>query len=488
MDLCSLTEALTFDDVLLEPAYSSIIPSDCQTSCRVTRRISLNMPLISAAMDTLTESTMAIAMARNGGLGIIHKNMTIENQAKEVIYVKRHEAGMVVDPVSIAQYETLQVALEMMEKHGVKTLVVVEDMQSQKLVGLLTNRDTRFVSDRQQQIRDLMTRDLITVSADIDMSSAASLLHFNRIEKILVVEDNRCVGLITAKDIEKIEDSPLSVRDSTGRLLVGAAVGVSDREFERAQELIRQGCDVIAVDTAHGHSQLVLDQVKRLKAYSDAVDIIGGNVATAAAALALVDVGADAIKVGIGPGSICTTRIVAGVGVPQLTAIQNAVRACRDTDVTVIADGGIRYSGDLAKAIAVGADCAMIGSLLAGTDEAPGETFIYQGRSYKSYRGMGSEGAMSQGSADRYFQEQCSDGRKFVPEGVEARVAYKGSVTQVLEQMVGGLRSAMGYTGNRTIPEMQRNCVFNRITGSGWRESHVHDVTVTRESPNYKTQ
>ncbi len=477
-------EAFTFDDVLLKPAASSILPAQANTKTRLTSTVTLNIPLISAAMDTVTEARLAIAMAQAGGMGIIHRNLDIERQAEEVRTVKRFESGMVVNPFTIGPDNTLADAIKMMERHRISGIPVVE--QNGRLVGILTNRDVRFATDRRQPVRELMTKELVTVKAGVNREEAKKLLHHHRIEKLLVVDDYyRCVGLITVKDIEKSQAHPDACKDEQGRLRVGAATSVGDSGFARAEALVEAGCDVIVVDTAHGHSSKVLETVKRIKSKSNYVQVMAGNVATGEGAQALIDNGADSIKVGIGPGSICTTRIVAGVGVPQLTAVMDVAEVCHKRGIPLIADGGIRFSGDLAKAIAAGADCAMIGSLLGGTEEAPGETFFYEGRSYKSYRGMGSLSAMVRGSADRYFQAEINDQLKLVPEGVEARVPYKGPVGQVLHQLVGGLRAAMGYTGNATIAEMQKNCQFVRITGAGRRESHVHGVHITRESPNY---
>ena len=477
-------EALTFDDVLLKPAASSILPAQADTKTRLTSTVTLNIPLVSAAMDTVTESRLAIAMAQAGGMGIIHRNLDIERQAEEVRAVKRYESGMVINPLTIGPDKTLADALGMMERHRISGVPVVE--ASGRLVGILTNRDVRFATNRKQPVRELMTKELITVRAGVSKEEAKRLLHQNRIEKLLVVDDQyKCVGLITVKDIEKSQAHPSAAKDEQGRLRVGAATSVGDFGFARAEALIEAGADAIVVDTAHGHSAAVLMTVDRIKGRSNYTQVIAGNVATAEGAVALMDAGADSIKVGIGPGSICTTRIVAGVGVPQFTAVMDVAEACHKRGIPMIADGGIRFSGDLAKAIAAGADCAMVGSLLSGTEEAPGDVFFYEGRSYKSYRGMGSVGAMAQGSADRYFQAEVRDAMKLVPEGVEGRVPYKGPAAQVLHQLIGGLRAAMGYTGNGTIAEMQKNCGFVRITGAGRRESHVHGVHVTRESPNY---
>jgi len=481
-------EALTFDDVLLAPAESAVLPSQSDTTTRLTSTISLGIPLMSSAMDTVTESGLAIAMAQAGGIGVIHKNMEIDAQAIEVGRVKRFEAGMVVNPITITPEQPLAAALALMDVNHISGIPVVA-RRTGKLVGILTNRDVRFAIDPKQPIKELMTkRGLITVREGVDRDEAKRLLHKHRIEKLLVVDDERiCVGLITVKDIEKAQKFPNACKDEKGRLRVAAAVGVGADGLRRAESLLDAGCDVIVIDTAHGHSRGVLQAVSAVKRLSNYTQVIAGNVATADGAKALIDSGADGVKVGIGPGSICTTRVVAGVGVPQLTAILDAVSAARDRNIPIIADGGIKYSGDLAKAIAAGADCGMIGSLFAGTDEAPGEVQLYQGRSYKSYRGMGSVGAMARGSADRYFQQEVSETLKLVPEGVEGRVPYKGPVANIIHQLVGGLKAAMGYTGNGTIAEMQRNCTFHRITGAGLRESHVHDIIVTQEAPNYRS-
>ena len=488
-DIASIPEALTFDDVLLRPAHSEVVPSQVDVRSRLTRSITLNMPIISSAMDTVTEARLAIAMAQAGGMGVIHRNLEPEEQAEEVRKVKRYESGMVVNPITIFPDETLADALALMRYHGISGVPVVERGPSgkpAKLCGIVTNRDVRFADNPLQPVSELMTKKLITVREGVQKDDARRLLHQHRIEKLLVVdEDHRCVGLITVKDIEKATLHPHACKDAAGRLRVAAASTVGDKGFERALMLIDAGVDCIIVDTAHGHSQMVLDQVMRIKRESNSVQLIAGNVATGEATRALIDVGADAIKVGIGPGSICTTRIVAGVGVPQLTAILEAAAAARASGVPVIADGGIKFSGDLAKAIAAGADCVMVGSLLAGTEESPGEVFLYQGRSFKTYRGMGSVGAMARGSADRYFQQDIKDTLKLVPEGIEGQVPYKGPVGAVLHQLTGGLRAAMGYCGAHTIPDLQAKAKFVRITGAGLRESHVHDVAITRESPNY---
>jgi IMP dehydrogenase len=452
----------------------------------------LNLPIISAAMDTVTEARLAIAMAQAGGIGVVHRNMTPELQAEEVRKVKRFESGMVVDPITIHPDATLADALGLMRRHSISGIPVVERGESNgksgRLIGILTNRDVRFADNPAQPVSELMTKRLITVAEGVGKDEAKRLLHQYRIEKLLVVDDDhRCVGLITVKDIEKATQHPDACKDHEGRLRVAAASTVGEEGLRRAELLIDAGVDCIIIDTAHGHSERVLQQVGRIKRLTNKVAVIAGNIATAAGARALIDAGADALKVGIGPGSICTTRIVAGVGVPQLSAILDTVEAARREGVPVIADGGIKYSGDLAKAIAAGAECVMIGSLLAGTDESPGEVFLYQGRSYKSYRGMGSLGAMAQGSADRYFQQDIKDQMKLVPEGVEGQVPYRGPAGAILHQLAGGLRAAMGYVGAATIAELQEKAKFTRITSAGLRESHVHDVAITRESPNYPT-
>ncbi len=484
-----IPEALTFDDVLLKPAASAVLPNQVATHTQVTKAIQLGIPLLSSAMDTVTEHRLAIAMAQLGGLGVIHKNLTIEEQAEEVRRVKKFEAGMVVNPVTIHPEQSLDDALNLMQVHGISGIPVVE-AGSGRLAGILTNRDVRFATDKSQPVKELMTREgLVTVREGVDSGDsdeAKRLLHKHRIEKLLVVDENyKCVGLITVKDMEKATTYPDAAKDEQGRLRVAAATGIGAEGMARTEALIDAGADLIIVDTAHGHSGMVLDSVSEIKKLSNYTQLAAGNVATGDGARALVDAGADAVKVGIGPGSICTTRIVAGVGMPQLTAIMEAVDVCRENDIPVIADGGIKFSGDLAKAIAAGADCAMIGSLLAGTEEAPGEVFLFQGRSYKSYRGMGSLGAMARGSADRYFQEEIRESIKLVPEGVEGRVPYKGPVANIIHQLIGGLRAAMGYTGNGSIEAMRQECDFVRVTQAGFRESHVHDVALTREAPNY---
>lgn len=483
----SFPEALTFDDVLLRPAASQVVPAQADTRTALTEQIQLRIPLLSSAMDTVTESRMAIAMAQAGGLGVIHKNISIADQADAVRAVKKFESGMVVNPVTIGPQKTLSDALELMQSYRISGIPVVEP-DSQRLVGILTHRDVRFAEQPGQSVAELMTHEsLVTVEEGVSRSEARRLLHQHRIEKLLVVDEAyRCVGLITVKDMEKASANPNATKDANGRLCVAAATGTGDAGTQRAEALIDAGVDLLVIDTAHGHAESVLEQVARVKRLSNAVQVVGGNVATAEGSKALIDAGADVVKVGIGPGSICTTRMVAGVGMPQFSALLEAVEAAQNAKVTVIADGGIKYSGDLAKAIAAGADACMIGSLLAGTDEAPGEVFLYQGRSYKSYRGMGSLGAMARGSADRYFQEEVSSALKLVPEGVEARVPYKGPASQVLHQLVGGLKAAMGYTGHASLQSMRGGCEFMRITNAGLRESHVHDVTITQDAPNYQ--
>jgi IMP dehydrogenase len=484
-----IKEALTFDDVLLVPAESSVLPAQADTSTFLTKTIQLGIPLVSAAMDTVTENRLAITLAQSGGLGIIHKNLDIKAQAEEVRRVKRYESGMVVNPVTINPDKPLAAALSLMATHRISGIPVVEK-DSGKLVGILTNRDVRFATHPEQPVHELMTRErLITVREGVPAEEAKRLLHQYRIEKLLVVDDEfRCIGLITVKDMEKAQAYPNACKDEKGRLRVGAATGVGKDGLERALALIDAGVDLVVVDTAHGHSRGVIDAVAEIKKRSNYAQVMAGNIATPEAARALIDAGADAVKVGIGPGTICTTRIVAGVGVPQLSAVMEVVELAAKQGVPVIADGGIKFSGDVVKAIAAGASAVMIGSLFAGTEESPGEVFLYQGRSYKSYRGMGSLGAMARGSADRYFQQEVNDTLKLVPEGIEGRVAYKGPVEAVIHQLVGGLRAGMGYTGNRTINELQTKAVFRRITSAGWRESHVHDVAITREAPNYRNE
>ncbi|KIG12479.1 Inosine-5'-monophosphate dehydrogenase [Enhygromyxa salina] len=485
-----IRDALTFDDVLLEPGYSEVLPRDVDVSTRLTRGISLKSPLLSAAMDTVTEAETAIVMARMGGIGIVHKNLTIEQQAREVRKVKKSESGMVADPLTIKPDSTLREALRLMEQHGFSGLPVVENPGTpSKPLGILTSRDVRFETNLDQQVADVMTKAVITVPQGIAPGKARLILHQHRIEKLLVVDAiGNLLGLITVKDILKSDSYPSANKDSDGRLRVGAAVGTSADTMERVAALEAQGVDVIVIDTAHGHSRGVIDVVKAVRAEYPDLQLIAGNIATAAAFTALVEAGVDGVKVGIGPGSICTTRVVAGVGVPQVSAIMDVARASKLTDVPIIADGGIKYSGDVVKALAAGADSVMIGSLLAGTDEAPGELVLYQGRSYKVYRGMGSIGAMKAGSKDRYFQSAVEEERKLVPEGIEGRVPYRGRLTDSLYQLLGGLRSGMGYVGAATIAELATKSVFRRITSSGLRESHVHDVIITKEAPNYRME
>lgn len=485
----TIREALTFDDVLLVPGASSVLPDAVDTSTQLTRDIRLHIPLLSSAMDTVTASEMAIVMAQNGGLGVIHRNMEIAEQAEAVRRVKRYESGMIVNPITIHPEASLQKALDIMSQYNISGIPVVE--KDGKLVGILTHRDVRFAEDHTQPVQELMTSEnLVKVYNHFDKEEARKLLHKHRIEKLLVVDDQeKCIGLITVKDIEKAKAYPNASKDEKHRLLVAAAVGTGEQNVERARALAEAELDVIVVDTAHGHSSKVIDTVKAVRRMAEGrMQIIAGNIATKEAAKALIDAGADAVKVGIGPGSICTTRVVAGVGVPQLTAIMDVAEECAKKNIPVIADGGIKYSGDFAKAIAAGADCAMVGSMLAGTDEAPGEVILYQGRSYKSYRGMGSVGAMVKGSADRYFQAGVSQTNKLVPEGIEGRVPYKGPAGAVIHQLVGGLRAAMGYTGSPDIAAMKKSADFVKMTSAGFRESHVHDVTITREAPNYRTE
>ncbi|MGI4878491.1 MAG: IMP dehydrogenase [Janthinobacterium lividum] len=485
---------LTFDDVLLVPAESAVLPSGADTSTRITREIALTIPILSSAMDTVTEADMAIVMAQAGGLGVLHRNMDVDVQAQAVRQVKRFESGMVVNPVTMRSDETLGQALALMKHHKISGIPVVDASTSTsggpgRLVGIVTNRDVRFAENPEQPVSELMTHaNLVTVRPGVTQDEARRLLHARRIEKLIVVdEDYRCIGLITVKDIERAVTYPNATKDSTGRLRVAAATTTGDAGFERTEALIDAECDLIVVDTAHGHSVHVAAAVSRIKRLSNRVQVIAGNVATAEAARALVGAGADCIKTGIGPGSICTTRIVAGVGVPQLTAILDTAEAAAKLGIPVIADGGLRTSGDIAKALAAGAAAVMVGSMLAGTTEAPGESFLFQGRTYKSYRGMGSVAAMARGSADRYFQQDIKDQLKLVPEGIEGQVAYKGPVRDVLHQLVGGLKAAMGYTGAATIADFQQRAQFIRITNAGLRESHVHDVAITREAPNYPT-
>ncbi len=479
--------ALTFDDVLLVPAASEILPKQVDTKTRLTRNIELGIPLMSAAMDTVTESALAIAMAQHGGIGTIHKNMDSAAQAAEVQRVKKFESGIVVNPVTMRPNQTLADAYQLMDQHHISGIPVTE--KDGTLVGILTNRDVRFASDAKQQVSELMTSKLVTVEENISKEEAKRLLHQHRIEKLLVVDKKyRCVGLMTVKDIEKAEKFPLAAKDDRGRLRVAAAVGTGTEGLARAEALIAAEVDVIIVDTAHGHSRGVIDTVQQLKKLYKDTAVIAGNIATPEAAEALIKAGADAVKVGIGPGSICTTRIVAGVGMPQLSAIMEVRKLTEKHNIPLIADGGIKYSGDFAKAIAAGAEVAMLGSLFAGTEESPGEVILFQGRSYKTYRGMGSVGAMARGSADRYFQAEVTEALKLVPEGVEGRVPFKGSVAGVIHQLVGGLKAAMGYTGNATISDLRKNCKFVRMTAAGLREAHPHNIAITRESPNYRVE
>ncbi|MAU94687.1 MAG: IMP dehydrogenase [Fulvimarina sp.] len=484
--------ALTFDDVLLQPGHSEVLPNQTNIRTRITRTLELNLPIISAAMDTVTEARLAIAMAQAGGIGVIHRNLTPAEQAEEVRQVKKFESGMVVNPVTIGPEATLGDARALMAAHHISGIPVVENggrggQTRGRLVGILTNRDVRFATDDRQPIAELMTkRNLITVRESVDQEEAKRLLHHHRIEKLVVVDaENNCIGLITVKDMEKSQLNPNAAKDAQGRLLAAAATSVGDDGFERAERLIDAGVDLLVIDTAHGHSQRVLDAVARARRISNTVQILAGNVATGDGTKALIDAGADGVKVGIGPGSICTTRVVAGVGMPQLSAIMAAFEAADKAGIPIIADGGIKFSGDIAKALAAGAAAAMVGSLLAGTDESPGEIYLHQGRSYKAYRGMGSVGAMARGSADRYFQAEVRDTLKLVPEGIEGQVAYKGQVATVLHQLAGGLKAAMGYVGAANLEELRNRARFIRISNAGLRESHPHDVTITRESPNY---
>ncbi len=478
-----IRQAITFDDVLLQPGASEVMPAEVDVSTFLTRAIALNIPLLSAAMDTVTEARLAIAMAQAGGIGVIHRNLSVEQQAGEVAMVKKYESGVVMNPVTIAPTATLGELRELKQRTRFSGIPVVE--KNGKVIGIVTNRDTRFAEDANEKVASLMTRDIVTVKIDTPIEEARRLLHKHRIERLVIVDESgRCIGLLTVKDMDKASLNPFAAKDPAGRLRVAAASTVGDAGFERTEALIAAGADVVVIDTAHGHSKAVADAVLRAKKISNAVQIIAGNVATAQATRALIDAGADAVKVGIGPGSICTTRIVAGVGVPQLTAIEDCANAAAASGVPIIADGGIKFSGDFAKALAAGASTAMMGSMFAGTEESPGEVFLYQGRSYKAYRGMGSLGAMARGSADRYFQKDAA-ADKLVPEGIEGQVPYKGALGPIIHQMVGGLRAAMGYVGARTVAELHAKAQFVQITGAGLQESHVHDVMMTRESPNY---
>ncbi len=483
----ALRESLTFDDVLLVPAYSEVLPRDVDVGTQLTRAISLRMPLVSSAMDTVTEAATAIRMAREGGLGFIHKNLTIEEQAREVLRVKKAQSGMVVDPVTITAERRLEEALSLMRQHRISGLPVVDAQH--RPIGILTNRDVRFERRLTQAVGDMMTKELVTVREGVEIDEAKELLHRHRIEKLLVIDaEGRLRGLITIKDIEQAQENPIAAVDELGRLRVGAAVGVGGDREARIEALLAAGCDVICVDTAHGHSRGVLEAVRDTRRRFPKISLVAGNVATAPATRALIDAGVDAVKVGVGPGSICTTRVVAGVGVPQLTAVADAAEAAKGSGAFIISDGGIKYSGDVAKALAAGAHCVMIGSLFAGTDEAPGEIILYQGRSYKSYRGMGSIGAMKEGSKDRYFQSDVEAPQKLVPEGIEGRVPYKGPLRDSLYQLVGGLRASMGYLGCSTIGDLHEKARFIKISPQGLRESHVHDVIITKEAPNYRLE
>ena len=480
-----IKEFLTFDDVLLKPKKSSVLPTDVDTKTNLTKDITLNIPIISAAMDTVTESKMAIAMAQNGGLGVIHKNFSIEEQANEVSKVKRFEAGIVYNPITIHPDRTINDVLNLMSENNISGIPVVD--KTNKLVGIITNRDVRFVTNKKTKVRDLMTKKVVTISKNQSTNSAKALLQKHRIEKLIVVDkSNKCIGLVTVKDIERSERFPNSVRDKNGQLLVAAAVGTKPSDIDRAYQLGNSGVDVLFIDTAHGHSLSVIDAYKSIRKKTNC-PIIVGNIATLEAAKDLIKLGADAIKIGIGPGSICTTRIVAGVGVPQFTAIMEITHKLKSSKIPIISDGGIKYSGDIVKALAAGSNAIMAGSLFAGTDESPGEVFLFQGRSYKSYRGMGSLGAMARGSADRYFQEEVNEAIKMVPEGIEGRIPYKGSVSNVLYQLNGGLKSGMGYTGSKNLSSLRKNAEFIKLTNSGLSESHVHGVQVTKEAPNYRS-
>ena len=486
MEHSSIKKSLSFDDVLIKPARSSVLPTDVETSTKITSKITLGIPLLSSAMDTVTEYKLAIAVAQAGGMGILHKNMPIALQAQNVSKVKKFETGMVIDPLTISPNASLSDALDLMKNNQISGIPVVDTQD--KLLGILTNRDVRFARDMSQKINELMTSEnLITVNEGISTEDAKNLLHQHRIEKLMVTDESgKCIGLITVKDIEKSQLNPYASKDSKGRLLVGAAIGVGSEAMTRAEQLIDAGVDVLVIDTAHGHSEKVISTLKNIKS-KFSIDVIVGNVATLEATNELINEGADCVKVGIGPGSICTTRVVAGIGVPQFSAIMDCAEIADRKGVPLIADGGIKYSGDIAKALGAGANAVMIGSLFAGTDESPGEVYLFKGRSYKSYRGMGSLGAMARGSADRYFQEEITESNKHVPEGIEGRVPYKGPIAPIVYQLVGGLKASMGYTGSSNIIEFKKNVQFIEITGAGLKESHVHDVDITRESPNYPT-
>ena len=486
MEHSSIKRSLSFDDVLIKPARSSVLPTDVETSTKITSKITLGIPLLSSAMDTVTEYKLAIAVAQAGGMGILHKNMPIALQAQNVSKVKKFETGMVIDPLTISPNASLSDALDLMKNNEISGIPVVD--KHDKLLGILTNRDVRFARDMSQKINELMTSEnLITVNEGISTEDAKNLLHQHRIEKLMVTDETgKCIGLITVKDIEKSQLNPYASKDSKGRLLVGAAIGVGSEAMTRAEQLIEAGVDVLVIDTAHGHSEKVISTLKNIKS-KFSIDVIVGNVATLEATNELINEGADCVKVGIGPGSICTTRVVAGIGVPQFSAIMDCAEIADRMGIPLIADGGIKYSGDIAKALGAGANAVMIGSLFAGTDESPGEVYLFKGRSYKSYRGMGSLGAMARGSADRYFQEEITESNKHVPEGIEGRVPYKGPIAPIVYQLVGGLKASMGYTGSSNIIEFKKNVQFIEITGAGLKESHVHDVDITRESPNYPT-
>ena len=484
-----LSESLTFDDVLIRPAFSSIMPREVETKTKFSSDIDINIPIISAAMDTVTDGRLAISISQCGGIGVIHKNNSIEDQATEVVKVKKYESGMVVDPVTITANSKLSDIIELKKKFNISGFPVVD--QNNKVVGIITNRDVRFSKNLNQPVSELMTKTkLITAQKGITIKKASDILKENKIEKLIIIDkQSTCKGLITVTDIEKSQKYPLATKDSIGRLRVAAAVGVGKDSIERAERLVESGVDALVLDTAHAHSKRVINTIKELrKKFKDKVQIIAGNIATSEAAIELIKYPIDGIKVGIGPGSICTTRVIAGVGVPQFSAIAEVYKHSKKKNIPLIADGGVRYSGDVAKAIGAGADSVMIGSLLAGTEESPGEVFLYQGRSYKSYRGMGSLAAMERGSSERYFQQDVEDKLKFVPEGVEGRVPFKGAASEVIFQLVGGLRAAMGYTGNKNIKAMKNKCSFIKITQAGFKESHIHDIAVTREAPNYKTE